>query len=133
MSEEKNECDSTPGILGWNELITPNKAASMEFYSKLFGWEAEHMELSAERNYTLFKLGERPVAGCYEPDGEASVPPMWMSYINVEDLDAAVEKAKALGATVCKERVDIPMGSFAIISDPQGAVIAFWQGAGECS
>ncbi len=58
---------------------------------------------------------------------------MWLSYILVEDLDATAANAAGLGASIVMERVDLPMGSFVIIADPQGAVIAFWQSSGaEC-
>lgn len=133
MSEENQQCDTTPGIFGWNELLTPGKAASMEFYSGLFGWSTEDIELPDGKTYTMFKLGERPVGGCYQIDDDAAMPPAWLSYVNVNDLDAKIAKARELGATMVMERMDLPVGSFAIIADPQGAVIAFWQGTGECS
>lgn len=131
MSDEKQECDKTPGIIGWSELLTPSKTTSVEFYSKLFGWNTEDMEMPSGDTYTIFKLGDRPIAGCFTPPEGAQVPSMWLNYINVEDLDASVEKAQALGATVCTERKDIPMGSFTVMADPHGSVFAFWQGSGE--
>jgi predicted enzyme related to lactoylglutathione lyase len=79
----------------------------------------------------MFRQGERMIGGCVTPDDGSNVPTMWLSYIIVEDLDATVEKTKALGGSIIKERTDLPMGSFAIIADPQGAVIAFWQGSEE--
>lgn len=133
MSDENQKEDTTPGTLPWTELITPNKDASVSFYSQLFGWTTEDMELPDGCVYTMFKVGDRPVAGCCVPPAESEAPPMWLSYVNVEDIDASVNKAKSLGATICKERVDLPMGSFAVISDPQGATFAFWQTSGECS
>jgi len=50
-----------------------------------------------------------------------------MSYVTVPDLPAAVAKAKALGAKICKDVIILPMGRFAIISDPQGASIGLWE------
>jgi predicted enzyme related to lactoylglutathione lyase len=38
-----------------------------------------------------------------------------------------VAKAKALGAKICKDVTTLPMGRFAIISDPQGAGIGLWE------
>lgn len=83
------------------------------------------------QTYTMFKQGERPVAGCVQPSAENSGPPMWLSYVNVADIDASVAKAKELGATIHMDRVDIAMGSFAVLADPQGATFAFWQGNSE--
>ncbi|MEI6891818.1 MAG: VOC family protein [Pontiella sp.] len=133
MNKETQGCDLPPGTMSWSELITSDKEGCLEFYTQLFGWETENMELPGGAVYTLFKVGERPVAGCFQPDADSKTPPMWLSYVNVADLDATVKKAQELGAAVIKERMDLPMGSFAIISDPQGAVLAFWQGAGTAS
>ncbi len=131
MSEVEQQPDTTPGTIPWNELITNDQAASIEFYSGLFGWSTDQMEMPDGNSYTLFKQGDKMVAGCVQPPAEAGAKPMWLSYVNVEDLDATISKAQELGANLLSGRVDLPMGSFAIIADPQGAVIAFWQGSGE--
>lgn len=131
MSEE-NAPDQTPGTICWNEIITSDKSASMEFYSNLMGWTSEDMELPEGQTYTMFMQGEKMIAGCISPEG-GKIPPMWLSYILVEDLDSTAAKAVSLGGNILMERVDLPMGSFVIIADPQGAVIAFWQSSGaEC-
>ena len=132
--EQQQQPDTTPGTIPWTELATTNKEASKDFYTKLFGWTVEEMQMPNDMTYTMFKLGERPIAGCVElPEGEPGAHPMWLSYVNVEDLDASIEKTKELGGAVLKGRVDLPMGSFAVIADPQNAVIAFWQSSdAEC-
>ena len=133
MSESEYKPDKTPGVFAWNEIVTRNKEDSMGFYAKLFGWTTDTMEMPGGATYTMFKQGERPVAGCVEPPPDAAeAPEMWLSYINVEDLDAAVSKAKDLGAKICKERVDLPIGSFAIVNDPNGATFALWQPGEDC-
>lgn len=127
MSEECNAPQSVPGSIGWSEVMTTNKAACVEFYKGLNGWTTEDMDMPNGMTYTMFKLGDQPIAGCCElPEGE-SAPPMWMNYINTEDLDASTQKVKELGGQIIKERIDLPMGSFVILADPQGAVIALWQ------
>jgi len=129
MSEESNCPQSIPGTIGWSEVITSDKAACIEFYKQLNNWTTEDMEMPNGMTYTMFKLGDTPVAGCCElPEGE-SAPPMWMNYINTEDLNASANKVTELGGTILKERIDLPMGSFVILADPQGAVIALWQSA----
>lgn len=129
MSEQQTP-EMAPGAMAWNELITSNKGASIEFYSKLFGWTSEDMDMPNGDVYTMFKLDGKMVAGCCTPGEEA--PEMWLSYVTVADIDASVVTAKELGAVICKERVDLPMGSFAVVRDPQGATFAFWEATGEC-
>lgn len=127
MSEESNCPKTAPGTIGWSEVITTDKAACIEFYTKLNGWTTEDMELPDGMVYTMFKNCEQPIAGCCDLPLEESAPPMWLNYINTEDLDASTAKVKALGGQIIKERIDLPMGSFVILADPQGAVIALWQ------
>lgn len=127
MSEEANKPEMASGIVGWNEVITSDLAGSVAFYTELFGWTTEEMPLPDGNVYTMFKNGDRVVGGCVAPSEGSAVQPMWMTYINVEDLDSSVAKAQSLGGTIHMPRVDIPMGSFCVLSDPQGATFAFWQ------
>lgn len=45
MSEEKNKEDKTPGKICWHELITSDTEGSKAFYSGLFGWTTEEMDI----------------------------------------------------------------------------------------
>lgn len=129
MSEQADQQkpDMTPGIISWNELMSPDAAGSVEFYKNLFGWTHEVAPMP-DGEYHMFKVGDRPVAGMVQiTDEMGPCPPMWGAYVTVEDADAAVAKAAELGAKVVKEVTDLPMGRFAVIVDPQGAAISFWE------
>ena len=55
-------------------------------------------------------------------------PSYWMAYVYVDDAAVATEKARTLGATICKEVTDIPgVGWFSVITDPTGATLVLWQ------
>jgi predicted enzyme related to lactoylglutathione lyase len=119
--------DTTPGIFSWNELMTRDADASANFYTALFGWTREDMDMGGF-TYTMLKSGGRAVGGIIALPKEAeSMPVMWMGYVTVENLEASVAKAVELGAKVHKEITTIPMGRFVILGDPQGAVIGLWQ------
>ena len=54
-----------------------------------------------------------------------NIPPHWGNYITVTDIKVTLAKAKELGANVIVEITPIHnVGDFAIIQDPQGAVIS---------
>lgn len=132
MSDKQPECsgtaDMTPGIISWNELVSRDPDASKTFYSQLFGWKAETMNMGPAGEYTMLKNGDRPAAGLIRIPAEAGPSPtMWMSYVTVPDLTAAVAKAKALGAKICRDVTQLPMGRFAIINDPQVATLGLWE------
>jgi predicted enzyme related to lactoylglutathione lyase len=112
---------NTPGALVWNELWTPDAAKTGEFYTNLFGWQIRFVE---EMNYHIFYNGDRMAAGMMEiSEMTGPLPPHWSIYIAVEDCDATVAKAQALGATVLVPPMDIPeTGRSATLQDPQGAM-----------
>ncbi len=127
-----------PGTLAWNELSTRDVDGAERFYGEVFGWGAETSPMPGPNgpvDYTGWQVGGKAVGGALPmPEGvPAEVPPFWLVYFAVEDTDAAVAKAKELGASVVMEPVDIPAGRFAVVVDPQGAVfgvIALAEGAG---
>jgi predicted enzyme related to lactoylglutathione lyase len=111
-----------PGSLGWNELATHGVARARDFYTALFGWRTDVMNVGME--YTVFLDDQGPLAGAYDltPEMEG-MPPGWLPYFAVEDADASAAKAASLGGTVLKEPADIPgIGRFSLIRDSQGAM-----------
>ncbi|MFT5471477.1 MAG: putative enzyme related to lactoylglutathione lyase [Verrucomicrobiales bacterium] len=121
----------TAGQFCWNELITSDTEGAKNFYTELFGWKSEEMDMG-EMVYTMFRDANGPegpegmVAGMMKSP-MPEIPSHWLSYVLVDDVEAKLEKAKSLGATVIRETTEIPMGTFAIFSDPQGAVFAIWK------
>ena len=124
---EQTEMDTTPGIFSWNELMTRDANASAKFYEALFGWVREDQDMGGS-TYSTLKSNGRPAAGMIVLPPEAeSMPVMWMGYVTVDNLEDSVAKARELGATIHKDITSIQMGRFAIIADPQGAIIGLWQ------
>lgn len=112
------------GAFSWCELMTTDVASARTFYGKLFNWA---FETAAEPNthYTLLKYGGEQMGGLMAiPPAAAGMPPAWGVYVTVDDVDAAAERAVALGGKVCLPPQDIPgVGRFAVLQDPQGATI----------
>lgn len=118
-----------PGALCWSELTTRDPKAAEEFYAALFSWVAKPSAPAAVMQYTEFSLNGQPFAGMMAmPAGmPAHVPSYWMPYFEVASLDASVSKAQGMGAKVMVPAQDIPdTGRFAIITDPQGAMLALF-------
>jgi hypothetical protein len=63
---------------------------------------------------------------------DPGIPPHWLPYVAVDDLAAATQRAKDLGATMIMENIPVAdFGKFTIFQNPTGAVIAMWQGTGK--
>ncbi|GAB2969781.1 VOC family protein [Amycolatopsis acidiphila] len=111
-----------PGALCWNELMTRHPEAANSFYQAVFGWEPERQAMG-EADYTTWSLAGQQMAGMMPMDDNwpPEVPPHWLAYFAVEDADATVADAAGLGGQVSVPPTDIPVGRFAVVSDPAGA------------
>lgn len=112
-----------PGAVGWNELSTRDPEGAKTFYSAVFGWEANDLQMQDGSTYTEWLVDGRQVGGMLDMTGRMpdEVPPHWGVYFGTEDADATVEKAKAGGGEVLFGPMDIEPGRFATVRDPFGA------------
>lgn len=113
---------SSSGRFVWYELMTTDTKAAKAFYGKVAGYGTQDMP---EMHYTMFTVdGSRGARGLMElPEDlrKMGVPPHWVGYVGVDDVDASTEKAKSLGATIQVAPQDIPtIGRFSVFSDPVG-------------
>lgn len=113
------------GAFSWSELMAPDIEGAKSFYSQLFGWTLTDMPMEG-MTYTIIKAGDREVGGMMTTPPEAQgTPPMWGTYVTVDDVDRVAQTATKLGATLIVEPRDIPeVGRFCVIRDPQGALIS---------
>lgn len=120
------------GAVGWVELMTRDPALAAGFYYQVFGWVATAADADGVA-YTAFELEHghehQPVAGMLPTPAElpADTPDVWSVYFNVADCVATVASATAHGGQVVKPPTDTPMGPFAVLADPAGAVFQVMQ------
>jgi predicted enzyme related to lactoylglutathione lyase len=119
------------GQFCWNELATANVQAAKDFYGKVFNWKFQDHDMG-DMTYTMINNGnaERGFGGIWAipKDKQKEIPPHWIGYILVENLDKSLEQVKTAGGNIMKPAADAGnMGRFAIITDPTGAHIALWQ------
>ncbi len=122
------------GAFVWYDLMTTDMTAAEAFYADVVGWSAADSGMP-DTSYTLFKVGDRPVAGLMilpQDAKDMGVPPCWTGYVAVSDVDKAAAAYQADGGAVRKGPMDIPgVGRFAVADDPQGAVVCLFKGQGE--
>jgi predicted enzyme related to lactoylglutathione lyase len=108
------------------ELNTTDVAKAKAFYGKLFNWKLEDVPMGND-TYTMIGVGDGTGGGIVKhPMPGASS--MWLSYVLVDDIASATEKARSLGATVVKEVTEVMgAGHFSIIMDPTGAALGLWK------
>jgi predicted enzyme related to lactoylglutathione lyase len=118
------------GAFGWNELMTSDIEASKDFYSQVAGWTYQDMPMGDEGNYTLAFIAGNPVPVAGLMPWPVSQPGSndWFAYINVDDIDAAIDAAKSAGGTVMREKFYIEnTGWIAIVQDSAKTMIGLLQ------
>jgi uncharacterized protein len=109
------------GRFTWHENMTNDVPASVRFYTTLFGWKTEVMDMGPAGKYTLFLTdAKKGVGGCM--NAKAGVPSHWLAYVGSDDVDRTAKTVSELGGKVLVPPTDIPgMVRFAVAMDPQGA------------
>jgi predicted enzyme related to lactoylglutathione lyase len=105
------------------ELHTGNLSRACAFYTQLFGWRAEKIDVSSG-SYLALELGDGIDGGVVECPTER---PLWLPYVEVGDLAAATERARVLGASVLLEPREGPAGWRSVVAVSAGAEVALWQ------
>lgn len=101
----------------WFEILGPDAKALRDFYAAVFGWE--YKESGADSGFEYYEVqGDDRVGGGIggSPDGKPRVT----SYAEVDDLQARLDKAASLGATVLMPPTEMGAVSFAQFADPAG-------------
>ncbi len=105
------------------ELNTGNLPRACAFYTQLFGWRAEMIHLGSG-SYVGLELGANLEGGVAERESDTS---LWLPYVEVADVAAMTERARALGASVPLEAREGPAGWRSVLEAPHGGEIALWQ------
>ncbi len=120
-----------PGSFCWIELATSNQNAAQQFYSTMFSWSATDDPIGPGQFYTTFRLDGESAAAAYtlQPNMVAAgVPPHWLLYIAVTDVDATADRVSALGGKLVSPPFDVmDYGRMVVVADPAGASFALWQ------
>jgi predicted enzyme related to lactoylglutathione lyase len=120
--------ESAAGLseFSWHELATTELTAAFDFYQKLFSWDeiATH-DMGSMGSYLIFGRNGRQLGGMFKVMGDDPVPPNWLSYVRVADIDKAAAKVKAGGGQITNGPMEVPGGDWiAQCIDPQGAPFA---------
>lgn len=111
----------------WADLYTTDADAAQRFYGGLFGWTFEDQGAEFGHYHVISSDGGH-VGGVMAQMPGQEMPPAWTTFLAVDDLDAAVARATAAGATLVVEPMEVAdNGAMAQLTDPQGAYLGLWR------
>ena len=117
------------GDMTWHELNTTDHVAAWPFYSQLFDWNVtEEMDMGPDVGvYKMYQRtgAEGSMGGMCSAVKDGSMPPHWLYYTSVDDIDATIERVKSRGGSVVHGPMEVPGGDrVAQCLDPQGITFA---------
>ncbi len=119
------------GVFNWVELVTTEAEVAKQFYQQLFNWNFQDLPVEEGRPYSMAFKNDRSVAAVFQMSDDMKdqhIPPHWQSYINVLDLEEAVQKWQTHGGIVLAPPFEVmDAGRMAVVKDPVGAALTLWQ------
>ncbi len=123
--EEKLET----GSIIWTDLTVPNAETVKNFYGSVIGWKSEPVSMGGYNDFSMNSPDTgRTVAGiCHSRGINADLPPQWLIYFAVQDVDESAGLCRKNGGKVIAGPRDMgKYGRYCVIQDPAGAVAALF-------
>ncbi len=108
--------------VAWIDLAVADASGLKDFYAGVVGWTTAPVSVGQYDDYSMVDASGKDVAGvCHARGVNAVIPPVWMPYFRVDDVEAAVARRLDLGGELIKP-LDPPQpyGMTAFLRDPQG-------------
>ncbi len=118
------------GSIGWVDLTVEDAERVRAFYARVVGWRPSPVDMGGYSDFNMCAPGSgTPTAGvCHARGANADLPPQWLIYLIVEDLDASVAGCRELGGEVIAgPREMAGQGRYCVIRDPAGAAAALFK------
>lgn len=123
-----------PGSIVWTDLTVENAEEVRDFYAAVVGWTASPVDMGEYDDFEMKPRGadDAVVGVCHARGSNAELPPRWLVYVVVENLDESLARCVELGGEVVADPRSTAGGRLGVIRDPAGAVLALWEpGAGD--
>jgi len=112
------------GTFCWADLSTPDPGRAKQFYEGLFGWKIGPSE-PYPPEYLVVQNAGKPIAGIPPAaHRNPAVPPHWMLFFQVSDVDGLAAKAKQLGGKEHMAPMSVGGARLSVLADPQGAAFS---------
>jgi uncharacterized protein len=116
-----------PGIIKWVDLTVDDADGVRDFYSAVVGWQSVALDVGGHDDYLMTQpeTGDAAAGICHQLGEIKGLPPQWLVYVKVDDLDDSIAVCDAKGGQVVFGPKDSEtMGRWCVIQDPAGAVMA---------
>ena len=116
-----------PGTISWQDLTVENAEELRDFYESVIGWSPEPVTMGGYSDFVMTADGDEIAGICHARGANADLPPVWIVYITVEDLDHSIQECQRLGGSIVAAPRGYGGGRYCVIKDPAGANCALYQ------
>lgn len=117
----------TTGQIHWHDLTVDNAEEVSNFYQEVIGWSREAVSMGDYNDFNMNANDGTTIAGvCHAKGSNADIPPQWMMYVEVEDVENSIKSVSELGGSVLKGPTSFGGQAYYLIKDPAGAVITIY-------
>lgn len=115
--------------IAWLDLTVPNAEELRDFYSNVAGLTAEPLDMGGYSDFVMRDRDGNSLAGvCHARGGNTGIPPVWLVYFVVDDLDASLREVSARGGAVVAGPTAMGDGArYCVVRDPAGAHCALFE------
>lgn len=117
------------GKIGWIDMTVADATEMRDFYANVVGLKPDDVSMGdyCDYNMTMPGSGEAVAGICHARGSNADLPPGWLIYFVVEDVDASARACEDGGGSIVVSVRGLAGGRFCVIRDPNGAVAALYQ------
>src|SRR5262245_57321917 len=116
--------------ISWVDLTVANAKQVRDFYAQVMGWKTSEVEMDGYQDFCMNdpKTGNTIAGICHARGANADVPPQWLIYFKVANLEKAMMECQCNGGTIVHGPRDMgSYGHMCVIRDPAGAVAALFE------
>jgi uncharacterized protein len=118
------------GRIVWLDLTVPDAPTTRDFYREVIGWTIHGVAMEdageAYADYAMLAENGTPAGGvCHARGANLGLPPVWLLYLSVGDLEESLRRVEAEGGEIIRAQTasDAPY-RYAVIRDPVGVAVA---------
>ena len=116
------------GEIIWRDLTINNAKEVSGFYADVIGWEKQPVSMGDYDDFNMCSpsTGDHIAGVCHARGANSDIPPQWMMYVRVENVEKSIQTVKDLGGSVLKGPTQYSGDTYYVISDPAGAVLTIF-------
>jgi len=123
------EPDLTIGAVSWTDLTIEHAENIRDFYKNVVGWKSMDIGMGEYNDFCMLSPEDNQVRTgiCHARGVNVGIPPQWIIYINVADLDESLDSTIKNGGQLVNGPRKMGEARYCIIQDPAGAYVGLFE------